>query len=74
MIARTADPAHRRRQIVAITPAGRQLYRTIMPVARAMLCDVMAVLSRSQRDGLFDALVALEGATRRLGEAGRDGE
>ena len=64
LIARTADPDHRRRQIVAITPAGRQLYQSIMPVARDMLCELMGGLSVPQREGLYESLGVLEAASR----------
>ena len=51
-----ADPAHGRRLIVAITPAGRALARRILPQARASQEQLLQVLDPQERAALYASL------------------
>lgn len=57
-----ADPAHGRRLIVAITPAGRALARRILPQARASQQQLLQVLDPQERAALYASLKKLQAA------------
>ena len=57
-----ADPAHGRRLIVAITPAGRALARRILPQARASQEQLLQVLDPQERAALYASLKKLQAA------------
>ncbi|MGA0569583.1 MarR family winged helix-turn-helix transcriptional regulator [Variovorax sp. VNK109] len=55
----SVDEAHKRRQIVDITPAGRELARRIAPLARRSQARLLEVLSTDERVALYGALKKL---------------
>ena len=58
-IAAIADAADRRRQLLALTPAGRRIYRQIVPLAlerEALLLEVLDAAERAQLDWLLSRL------------------
>ena len=70
-----ADPAHGRRLIVAITPAGRALARRILPQARASQEQLLQVLDPQERAALSIGLsgeTAFAGNEQRLGDKRAD--
>jgi DNA-binding MarR family transcriptional regulator len=58
-IAAMADAADRRRQLLALAPAGRRIYRQIVPLAlerEALLLEVLDAGERAQLDRLLSKL------------------
>lgn len=60
-VARSVDPADRRRFTLALTSKGARLYRQIEPGATARYHEIVAVLSREERAALHRALTRLIG-------------
>jgi DNA-binding MarR family transcriptional regulator len=56
-VERHVDPAHAKRRIVAITPAGRRLMRRVMPLANREQAAMLRLLSAQERE-LFGQLIA----------------
>lgn len=53
------DPDHRRKLVVTVAPAGRALYRRILPSARRSQLTLVSVLSTDERLALHEALAKL---------------
>jgi DNA-binding MarR family transcriptional regulator len=68
LIARRPVRNDRRRQALRLTPAGRRLYRRILPAADARYHAIMACLGPSERARLRRLLARLIAETRRLAE------
>lgn len=62
LASRHSDPTHRRRQIVSISPAGRELFERIFPAAQRSQAELLARLTLTERLALFSALRKLRGA------------
>lgn len=56
------DPAHGRRLIVAVTPAGRSLARKLLPKARESQQQLLQVLAPAEREALYGAIRKLQAA------------
>ena len=54
-----ADPSHRNRRIVHLTPQGRTLAQSIFPEAQAAQLKLLSVLSPEERRATFSALKKL---------------
>ena len=67
-ITRDSDPADRRRAVLALTPAGLDIYRQIVPLVQDVEAEVMADLTREERAHLEAALAKLEAFLERSGE------
>jgi DNA-binding MarR family transcriptional regulator len=73
-ITRDSDPADRRRAVLALTPAGLDVYREIVPLVQEVEANVMSDLTRDERVQLEAALAKLEAFLERSGDAAADGE
>ncbi len=60
---REQDPADRRVERLALTPAGAKAYADIVPLARGFESDLLARLGPSEREALAAGLAAIERAT-----------
>lgn len=49
LVVRVQDAEDRRRWILRLTPAGEEMYRDIVPAARAREAELLATLSESER-------------------------
>lgn len=58
-VERHVDPAHAKRRIVAVTPAGRRVVRKVLPAAQREQAALLRVLSVEERQGLDVALTKL---------------
>ena len=67
LLARQEDPADRRVQRLAMTPAGRRLHAAIVPEARALEADLLAPLSTTDRAALHALLGRLDARLTELG-------
>ena len=67
-ITRDSDPADRRRAVLALTPAGLDIYRQIVPLVQDVEAEVMADLTREERVHLETALGKLEAFLERSSE------
>jgi DNA-binding MarR family transcriptional regulator len=56
------DPTHGRRVIVEITPAGRELARTLLPAMHASQQQLLQVLDDRERAVLYRAIRKLQAA------------
>ncbi|KUJ84565.1 MarR family transcriptional regulator [Microbulbifer flavimaris] len=59
-ITRSEDPADRRRQVLNLSPLGREVYERIVPLAQQYENDLMASLSsdeRQQLDSIIEKLM-----------------
>ncbi len=63
LVALTADRAHKRRMIVDITSAGRELARQVQPVARRSQMRLLEALEPVERTALYTTLHKLLAAT-----------
>ncbi|XWN29181.1 MAG: MarR family winged helix-turn-helix transcriptional regulator [Devosia sp.] len=61
-LTRTVDPKDRRSETLALTPAGKRAYCSLVAPMRAREGDILARLSQSDRRALDRALAALETA------------
>lgn len=59
---RHTDPVHAKRRIVAITPAGRKLMRSVLPRALKEQARLLCLLNESERVALDAALSKLTAA------------
>jgi DNA-binding MarR family transcriptional regulator len=59
-ITREADPLDRRRAILDLTPAGREIYRQIVPLVQEVEAEIVAALSGPERAVLDNALAKIE--------------
>jgi DNA-binding MarR family transcriptional regulator len=59
-ITREADPLDRRRAILDLTPAGREIYRQIVPLVQEVESEIVAALSGPERAVLDNALAKIE--------------
>ena len=69
LVARTADPADRRSSLVAVTPDGRALLRTLRTRKDAYLARRLERLDPADRAALERAVVILEGLLEEEGGA-----
>lgn len=60
LITREADPQDRRRAILDLTPAGRDIYRQIVPLVQEVEAEIVAALSGPERAVLDHALAKIE--------------
>ncbi len=65
LVAMRIDEAHKRRQIVDITPAGRELAQIITPIARRNQMRLLEVLEPEERRALYQTLRKLLAAAER---------
>ncbi|WP_315784281.1 MULTISPECIES: MarR family transcriptional regulator [unclassified Bradyrhizobium] len=65
IVSRSRDPADGRERIVTLTPAGRALYRRIVPYALARETDLLDVLTRDEVATLNAVIDKLLNATER---------
>ena len=70
LIERTPDEADRRNLIVRLKPAGRALYRRIVPMAQAREAYLLESLDNDERAALGRALDKLLARARQLQEHG----
>ncbi len=68
-IARSTDPGDRRRSVLRLTPAGRAVYRKIVPLARAYESRLLQALAPRERVTLDRLLARLTERARTLAEA-----
>lgn len=66
-----ADPTDRRRQGLTLTPAGRRIYRQIVPLALEREARLLEVLDASERAMLDRLLSKLQEQARALAPAAR---
>ena len=59
---RHIDPAHARRRIVAITPAGRRTMKRVLPFAMRERASILRLLSANERTVLDSAFAKLTAA------------
>jgi DNA-binding MarR family transcriptional regulator len=71
LITRDSDPHDRRRAILALTPAGMEIYRQIVPMVQAIESEIIAALSGDERSVLDAALAKIEAY---LGQNGIEGD
>jgi len=75
LITRDCDPQDRRRAILALTTAGRDIFQQIVPLIQEAEAEMMAALSEAERALLSDALGKIEGYLARTGfETGGESE
>jgi len=67
LITRDCDPQDRRRAILALTPAGREMFQQIVPLIEEAEAEMMATLSKAERDLLGEALAKIERYLERTG-------
>jgi DNA-binding MarR family transcriptional regulator len=67
LITREADPQDRRRAILDLTPAGRDIYRQIVPLVQEVEAEIVAALSGPERAVLDHALAKIEAYLERSG-------
>lgn len=60
LITREADPQDRRRAILDLTAAGREIYRQIVPLVQEVETEIIAALSDPERAMLDNALAKIE--------------
>ena len=60
LIGRESDYQDRRRAILNLTPAGREIYRQIVPLMQDAEEVMLAQLSEAERDALTGALATIE--------------
>lgn len=70
LIERTPDPADRRNLVVRLKPAGRALYRKIVPMAQAREAYLLESLDPQERATLSSALDKLLDRARQLQQHG----
>ena len=74
-ITREADPQDRRRAILALTSAGQEVYRQIVPLVQEVEAEIIAALSGPERAVLDNALAKIEAYLQQSGVAATsDGE
>jgi DNA-binding MarR family transcriptional regulator len=56
LVSRTTDPADRRRNLISLTRSGRTLVREATTASRRFHRDVLAVLSREERESVQQLL------------------
>jgi DNA-binding MarR family transcriptional regulator len=59
LVARHTDPAHAKRRIVAITPAGRRLTRKVLPAAHRAQASLLRLLAPAEREAMAQAITKL---------------
>ena len=67
LITRESDPLDRRRAILNLTPAGREIYRQIVPLVQEVESEIVAALSGPERAVLDAALTKIETYLERAG-------
>lgn len=70
LLEREPDPADRRNLVVRLLPAGRALYRKIVPMAQAREAYLLDSLDAHERDTLSKALDKLLDRARQLQQRG----
>lgn len=73
-ITREADPQDRRRAILALTPAGQEVYRQIVPLVQEVEAEIVAALSAPERAVLDNALAKIEAYLQQSGIAAASDE
>lgn len=66
LVLRQAGEADRRQARLALTPAGRELYRELFPLVTAIHRDLLGVLDARQRDTLDHALERMQAKAESL--------
>jgi DNA-binding MarR family transcriptional regulator len=59
MVQRKSDPSHGRRYPLRITKPGKKAFDRAMVSVRRLQADILALLSQSERQGLYSALAKL---------------
>ena len=72
LITREADPLDRRRAILDLTPAGRDIYRQIVPLVLDVETENVAELSGPERAMLDNALAKIEAYLEQSGISAED--
>jgi len=72
LITREADPQDRRRAILDLTPAGRDIYRQIVPLVQDIEAEIVAALSDPERALLDNALAKIEAYLEQSGLSADD--
>lgn len=60
LITRHADALDRRREILGLTAAGKEIYQQILPLVQKVEAEIVAALSTSERGMLDNALSKIE--------------
>lgn len=69
-IERKASNSDKRTRLLCLTEQGRRLYSRIAPLAVVRQDEVLAVLTREERDALLEMMNRIEQNVRRMTEAG----
>jgi DNA-binding MarR family transcriptional regulator len=67
LITREADPADRRRAILDLTAAGREIYSQVVPLVQTIEAEIIAELSGPERAILDNALAKIEAYLEQAG-------
>ena len=70
-IQRETDPEDRRRILLRLSPAGRSIYRRIVPLARTYERSLLRALAPAERAQLADLLTRLTHRAHHMQEGGR---
>ncbi len=68
LITREADPLDRRRAILDLTPAGRDIYRQVVPLVQTIEAEIMGELNGAERAVLNTALTKIEAYLAQSGD------
>ncbi|HLI22357.1 MAG TPA: MarR family winged helix-turn-helix transcriptional regulator [Stellaceae bacterium] len=74
LITREADPQDRRRAILDLTPAGRDIYRQIVPLVQEVEAEITSALTDPERATLDNALAKMEAYLEQSGIAGEEAD
>lgn len=72
LITREADPLDRRRAILDLTQAGRDIYRQIVPLVQDIEAEIVAALTDPERAVLDNALAKIEAYLEQSGISTED--
>jgi DNA-binding MarR family transcriptional regulator len=67
LITRESDPQDRRRAILELTAAGREMYQQIVPLVQDVEAEIIAALSGPERNVLDSALSKIEAYLEKSG-------
>lgn len=73
LLDRQADPDDRRNHVLRLTPAGRALYRRLLPRVQAVEAELLEALGASERTALDEALQRLQARASAIRERLADG-
>ncbi|HVA13336.1 MAG TPA: MarR family winged helix-turn-helix transcriptional regulator [Stellaceae bacterium] len=68
LITREADPLDRRRAILDLTPAGRDIYRQVVPLVQTIEAEIIGELNGAERAVLNTALTKIEAYLAQSGD------